>query len=385
MKFLLRDIRPLAMAAKHLGKNAFLRIDGPGCQWRITDLQTEIEAHIIPLAEGGEVINACAASVMDLVRASSGRGALDGATIEIFPNGGMLTASGTYPMQLIETMPDRMAVADNCERGQLSWAKAADCARVAARGDSRFALEGVAVDLANGIYCASDMHRLIAYNAQKVGDPAAIRIIPQEAIAAGWTMADEGYARAGTDAMEIVGETYTLRTRLIQGQFPRFREVIPAARKTGYDIPDPRRLAKDLRAAHKLVPDQKEKSYRKVEFGETRVALVYRPGEKLRAVLYAKAHADGPRAEIEAHRVTPLYTPRAGIVAVYGIRYFIAMLEWMADQCCKTLWVDDPEMPAVAESSRAVYVQMPIRTSCNREAEYWIETGKWPVKVEAVA
>jgi DNA polymerase-3 subunit beta len=217
----------------------------------------------------------------------------------------------------------------------------------AARGDTRYALNGIYLGMEKGAvdFVASDTHRL-SLSRKKSRRPLET---PRAAIVITKGMTELAKLAAGTETVrlvltehELIAETpsATLVSRLVDGQFPRYQDVIP----------------KELSMKATFSRDTLLRTLRlsgRVSNEETHAVRLSLDGD---AVAVETTGSDRGEAEVRV----PAEIEGEGLAISFNHLYLIDVLKILDDDSV-TLQFKDGDSPARLDSGDFTHVLMPIR------------------------
>jgi len=216
-----------------------------------------------------------------------------------------------------------------------------------ARSDTRFALNGIllGIDKTTVDFVASDTHRLSLVK-KKVKNKGGVKseaiIITKGMTTISKLASGQEEVRMRLTGHELIAETNagTVVTRLVDGQFPRYRDVIP--KDLGKRITVGKELlAKALRLGGQLTNE------------DTRSVSLAAGGDRLLVSITGSEVGEG-KIEIDAH------IEGGDCAAAFNYLYIVDVLRVLDDNEV-TLQLQDSEHPARIDVGDFTHVIMPIR------------------------
>ena len=276
-------------------------------------------------------------------------------TIEFRSHGGRVeitTQHGTYHLTALtgEAFPP-MPEIDPSNSVRISGSDLAQAVHrtvfATSRSDTRFALNGVFVSVKKGTteFAASDTHRLSLVK-KKVKNRSGVTgegiVVTKGITSVGKLAAAEDEVRLQLTGQQLLAESSSaaLATRLVDGQFPRYQEVIPKDLQTAVTV-ERDLLLKALRVGGQLASE--DTRCVSLAAGDNRLLVSVSGSEVGDAKMEIDAQIDGPEFS-----------------AAFNYVYIVDVLRILDDEKV-TIQFKDADHPARIDVGDFTHVIMPIR------------------------
>lgn len=244
---------------------------------------------------------------------------------------------------VIQGMPEgdvlRIPAEDFCEAIKLTMF-------ATAKGDSRYALNGVFlnIDKKNVEFVASDTHRLslVQKKSRSAGKPGDAIVVTKGMSSLARLAEGEEEVKLHLTSKEMIAQTSrgTVVARLVDGQFPRYREVIP--KDLGIKIKANRDLLiKTVSLCGQLADE------------ETRSVTLRSDGDILHVEVKGSEHGDGSME-------VPIELEGDGVETSFNFNYLLEALKAVQEETID-LQFRDGESPMRIDSGDFTHIIMPIR------------------------
>jgi hypothetical protein len=323
-----------------------------------TDMENAVELPLAPVVDDGSARVALnRASLWQSFKSAPAQGDIAISWNDGDTTAGLACGDWRSPCGIIENAAIEFpAPIDNSPIGTYHPELADDCATVAAKGDYRFAMNGVFCHW-RGIgprasYAASDTHRLIVRESRPADehDAAAATtktaILPTRAVALASEFAQGAPLDVYTVAGGVIlsgGHAGRVFVREIQGQFPRYLDVIPKARRDFISSLQWKKAATELRKIAKGAPGDQDEI--------AKITLACREDSQ---VGYASRRytAEAEAAAEAAAGIMPHLSACPGAIesACYDTLYFAQLAAWCDKHDVRTLSATGDENPIVAQN-----------------------------------